>query len=148
MSTVLQIDRLPVAHADGDHLASVVHVNELLARRVLRLATEVIEEVVAIDVVLVGSTVEFHALEQLLLHIGRAGGGGERRQPVFVRHDAVERHPGREMPGPADEAWHAEGAFPVRVLLASEGRRAGIGPRVVVRAVVRRLLDDGVVRET
>ena len=68
-------------------------------------------------------------------------------QPVLVRDDAVERRARREMAGPADEAGHAVGAFPVRVLLAAERRGAGVGPGVVVRAVVGRILDDGVVGE-
>ena len=112
------------------------------------LAAEVVEQVVAVDVVLVRAAVEFHAaLEQLFLDVRRAGGGGERRQPVFVRHDAVERRARREMAGPLDEAGNAESAFPVRVLLAVERRRAGVGPGVVVRAVVGRVLHDRVVGE-
>jgi hypothetical protein len=109
------------------------------------LAAEVVEQVVAVDVVLVAAAVEFHALEQLFLDVGRAGGGGEGGQPVLVGDDAVEGHAGGEFAGPFDEAGHAEGAFPVRVLLAAEGRGAGIGPGVVVRAVVGGVLDDGVV---
>ena len=59
--------------------------------------------------------------------------------------DAVERLACRELPRPTDEARHAIGAFPVGVLLAAEGRGAGVGPGVVVRAVVGGVLDDGVV---
>ena len=61
--------------------------------------------------------------------------------------DAVERRACREVTGPADEGGHAVGAFPVGVLLAAEGHRAGIGPGVVVRAVVGGVLDDRVVGE-
>ena len=53
----------------------------------------------------------------------------------------------REMAGPAHETGNAIGAFPVRVLLTAELRGAGIGPGVVVRAVVGGILDDGVVGE-
>ena len=76
---------------------------------------------------------------------GVAGDGGEGRQPVLVRDDAVQRLAGREVAGPADESRHAIGAFPVRVLLAAERRGAGVRPGVVVRAVVGRVHDDGVV---
>ena len=103
--------------------------------------------VVAVDVVLVGAAVELHALQELLLDVRRAGGGGEGREPVLVRDDAVERRAGREVAGPAHEARDAVGAFPVRVLLAAERRGAGVGPGVVVRAVVGGILDDGVVGE-
>src|SRR5688572_32760002 len=52
------------------------------------------------------------------------------------------------MAGPADEGWNAERTYPVRVFLAAIRRRARIGPRVVVRTVVRRILHDGVFGET
>ena len=90
--------------AGGDDLADVIHIDELLARRFLGLAAQVIEHVVAIKVVLVGAAIEFHALEELFLDVRRAGGGGKGGQPVFVRDDAVERGAGREMAGPAHEA--------------------------------------------
>ncbi len=53
--------------------------------------------------------------------------------------------PAGNCPGQRDKARHAIRAFPVRVLLAAEGHGAGVGPGVVVRAVVGGVLDDGVV---
>ena len=69
------------AHDDlifaADDLADVIHINELLARRFLGLAAEVVEQVVPIDVVLVGAAVEFNAtLEQPFLDVRRTGSGG------------------------------------------------------------------------
>ena len=53
--------------------------------------------------------------------------------------------PERNLPGQRTKAGNAIGAFPVRVLLAAERRRAGIRPGVVVRAVVGRVHDDRVI---
>jgi CBS domain-containing protein len=141
---VLEIGGLPVADADGDDFAGIIDIDEL-ARAFLGFAGEVFVEVVAVDVVLVAAAVEFDALEEFFLDVGSAGGGGEGGQPVFMGNDAVEGHAGLPFAGPFDEAGHAEGAFPVRVLLAAEGRGAGVRPGVVVRAVVGGVLDDGVV---
>ena len=55
--------------------------------------------------------------------------------------------PAGKCPGQRTKHGHAVGAFPVRVLLAAERRGAGVGPGVVVRAVVGGILDDGVVGE-
>ena len=71
---VLQIDRLPVADADGGDLAAVIHIDELLAgrlrlRRCLR-RSRVIQHVVAIDVVPVGAAVQLHALRSFSLMSG------------------------------------------------------------------------------
>ena len=49
------------------------------------------------------------------------------------------------MAGPLDETGDAVGTFPVRVLLAAERSRTGIGPGVEVRAIVGGILDDCVV---
>ena len=46
---------------------------------------------------------------------------------------------------PAQEGRHAVGALPVAVLLGAERRDRGVRPGVVVRAVVGRVHDDGVV---
>ena len=97
--------------------------------------------IVAVDVVAVVAAVQLDAVAcSFSLMSGVAGGGGERRQPVLVGDDAVERLAGWEFAGPADERGHAVGAFPVAVLLAAERRGAGVGPGVVVRAVVGRVV--------
>ena len=50
-----------------------------------------------------------------------------------------------DVAGPADHRRHAEGAFPVGVLLAAERRRRRVRPGELVRAVVGRVDDDRVV---
>ena len=52
---------------------------------------------------------------------------------------SFETDAGRDLPGPADQLRDAEGAFPVRVLLAAERRHAAVRPRVHVRPVVGRV---------
>ena len=112
-----------------------------------RLAGERVGEVVAVEMDLEGLVADLHALEQLLLHVGHAGGGQQRGQHVFVREDVVEDGAGLDDAGPADGARHAVAAFPVAVLLAAEGRRAAVGPGELLRAVVGGIHDDGVVFE-
>ena len=94
------------------------------------------------------AAIDRRALQQTILDVIVTGNGRERDQPVFVGHDAVQRHARLEMPGPAHESGHTVRTFPVRVLLAAKRCRAGIGPRVVVRTVVGRVHQDRVVRHT
>src|SRR5262249_34736623 len=44
-----------------------------------------------------------------------------------------------------NQAGHPEGAFPIGILLGTERRRRGIGPGILMRAVVRRVDDDRIV---
>ena len=67
------------------------------------------------------------------------------REHVDVRDDAVEHRARLDLARPADEARHAPAAFPVGVLLAAERRVGAVRPGVVLRAVVGRVHDDGVV---
>ncbi len=99
----------------------------------------------AIDIVSIRTTIQLHSFLQFLFDISVTGSGCECRQPVFVCHNAVERHTFAKFPGPAHEGWHAVGPFPVGVLLAAKRRRAGVGPGIVMRAVVGRVEHDRVV---
>ncbi len=65
---------------------------------------------------------------------------------VHVRHHFVEDLPGRNPARRPHDARHPEGAFEARALLAAERIGAGVGPRVLPGAVVRRVDDDGVGR--
>jgi hypothetical protein len=94
---------------------------------------------VAIDVVPVFAAVQFDARLQLFDDLVVAGDGRESGQPVLVGDDAVERFACGALARPTDEAGHSKAPSHVGVLLAMERRRAGIGPRVVVRAVVGRI---------
>src|SRR6202030_3614032 len=58
----------------------------------------------------------------------------------FVRHGS-----GLDYTWPANHAWHAEGAFPVGILLVAKGRHPGVGPGVHMRTVIGAVHDDGVV---
>ena len=71
--------------------------------------------------------------------------GAERRHPVVVAHDFVGHCARLDVAGPADDARHAESAFPIGVLLAAERRHRAVGPGVHVGAVVARVDDDRVV---
>ena len=133
---------LPVGEAQGHQVAVVVDVEEVLARGLVRLAAEVPELVVAVEVDLVRLAVELRARLQAVGDVLHAHQRTEGDEPVVVRDDAVEGRSGREELRVAHEARHAEGALPVGVLLAAEGGGAGVGPGVGVRTVVGGVLDE------
>jgi hypothetical protein len=64
-----------------------------------------------------------------------------------VGDDAVDYSSGLDDAGPADEAWHAVAAFPIRVLLATERRSAAVGPAEGLDAVIGGEDDDSVIRD-
>ena len=57
------------------------------------------DEVVAVEMDLVGHVADLVALEQLLLHLRVAGHGQKGRQPVEVGDDLVGHLPGLILPG-------------------------------------------------
>ena len=85
------------------------------------------------------------ARAQLLLDLRLAGGGQQGGQPVEVAADAGDVGASGDPAGPAHQGRHAEGTFPVGVLLAAEGSHAGVGPAVHMRPVVSAVHHDRVV---
>src|SRR5687768_12089209 len=75
--SILQEDRLPVSQAHRDDLPIVIDVYELLARRLLRFAAEVVGHVVAVDVVLEVAPIQLHSDIQLVLDVRAAARSGE-----------------------------------------------------------------------
>ena len=148
LTTLLHEDDLPVVESDGEHVAVVGEVHEALARALVHLAGQVRHKVVAVDVHLVRHVADRVPGLQLLDHVRLAGGRQEGRQPVVVLDDLVRDDAGRDLAGPADHLRHAEGAFPVGVLLATERRHPPVRPRVHVRTVVGAVDDDRVLRES
>ena len=92
-----------------------------------------------------GLVADFHALQELLFHVGHARRREDRGQHVQVRHNVVVHHAGGNVARPFDHAGHAVSAFPVRVLLAAEGRHGRIRPAIHVRTVVGGIHDQRVV---
>ena len=137
---------LPVAVAQRRDAAVVRPVDELLARP-FALALERGQQVVAVEVDLVGHVADLPSLQQFFLDAGVAGGGEQGREHVLVRTDVVDDRAGLDDAGPADHAGHAVAAFPLRVLLAAEHRGAAVGPGECFRAVVGGIHDDGVLFE-
>ena len=140
-------DDLPVFEAQGHEVAVVIEVDELLARALVLLAREIGQLVIAIEVDLEGLCPRLMALEQLFLDVRLARRGHERRQPIQPADEFVGDRARLNAARPADQARHAEGAFPVGVLLAAERRRAGIGPGILMRPVIGGVEHDGVVRD-
>ena len=145
---------LVVAHAHADEQAVVVGVVEPVAGALHAVVLadgafdrrEELALVVAVEVDLVGVAVGLVALLALADDVRLAGDGAERGNPVVVAHELVGDRAGLDVARPADEARHAEGAFPVGVLLRAERRHRAVRPGVHVRAVVGGVDDDGVVR--
>ena len=146
-AALLQEHDLEVVITDRQDVAVVADVEEDLARPFLRLAGQVGQEAVAVDVVLVGAADRLVALLQLVDHVRRAGHLEEGRQPVVVLHDVVAHRAGLDLARPAHQQRDAERTFPVGVLLAAERRHAAVGPGVAVRAVVGAVHHEGVVGE-
>ena len=87
------------------------------------------------------------ALLELLDDLRLARCGHDGRDHVLVRAEIVEDGARLDHARPPDQARHAVAALPVRVLLASERRRAPVGPAHGLGAVVGRVHDDRVVRD-
>ena len=147
MRTLLLEDNLPVVVTQADERAIIVPVEELVTRTG-SLAGESVGEVVAIEMHLEGLVAHFHTFLELLLHVGHASGCHKGGQHVFVGEEVVAHRAGRDHAGPADGAGHAIAALPVFILLAAEGRRAAIGPRELLGAVVGGIHHDRVVLDT
>ena len=134
--------KLPVGEAQRDEVALVVDVEKVLARRLVRLAAQVVKLVVAVEVDLVAVSVELRARFQAVGDVLHTHQGREGHEPVIVGEDPVQDRARGEELRVADEARHAERALPVGVLLAAEGGGAGVGPGVGVRAFVGEVLDE------
>ncbi len=94
---------------------------------------------------LIRVAIGFVALETLAHDVRLARNRAQRGDPVIVAHQFVGDRAGLDMSGPANEARHAEGAFPVGVLLGAEWRHRAVRPGVHVRAVVAAVDDDRVI---
>ena len=85
------------------------------------------------------------ALQELVVDVRFAGGRDQRRRPVLGGEDVVDLGPRRHQAGPADHRRDAIAAFPIRVLLAAERRRAAVRPGESLGAVVGGVDDDRIV---
>ena len=125
--------QLPLTVAQRREVAVVGPVEELLARRLLLLALEVRQQVVAVEVDLVVAAHGRVAREQLLLDVGLAGRGQQRRQHVLVREHVVVDRARLDHARPSDQGRHPVAAFPVgcssRRGTASCRRPASSSPR-------------------
>ena len=137
--------QLPLTVAQRREVAVVGPVEELPARRLLLLALEVRQQVVAVEVDLVVAAHGRVAREQLLLDVGLADRGQQRRQHVLVREHVVVDRARLDHARPSDQGRNPVAAFPLGVLLAAERRRAAVRPAHHLGAVVGRVHHDGVV---
>src|SRR5207244_13142882 len=101
--------------------------------------------VVAIQVVLISPVAKLDALKQLIGYVRVASSSEERGKPVQAGENAVLNRVCLNVPGPAQDARHAETAFEDRAFALCERRRAPIGPRKEFGAFVRGEADDGVI---
>src|SRR5215813_5676282 len=104
---------LPVAHAQRQDLAVVADIEEELSGALPGLANKVREQVVAIDVDLVGLIAGRVALQQLRADVLLARSGEKCGQPVLMRGDVVQYSSMFDLARPAHEDRHAPAAFPV-----------------------------------
>ena len=137
----------PIVVADRHQVAVVGPIDELLPRRLLHLAFQERHEVIAIEVHLEGLAVGLVALHHLGDEVGLTRGGGRGGKQILMGADIIDHLLGFDHPGPADERWHTEGAFPASRLLTLKRRRAAIGPGEDFSAVVRGVNNDRVVSD-
>src|SRR6185437_11234190 len=88
------------------------------------------------------------AVAALRHNVRLAGRRTERGDQVVMGEHLIVDRVRLDNPGPADQGWDAETAFPVGRLLATERCRAAVGPRHHLRTVIGRVDDDRVVRDT
>src|SRR6266850_1471316 len=138
---------LPVFVTHGDEIAVVVEVDELLARAAWLLTGEIGKLIVAVEMNFPGLAPGLVTFEQLVLDVRIAGCRHEGWHPVEGTDDVVRDRAWLNASGPADHAWHAERAFPVRILLAAERRRTGIRPGILMWTIVGSVDHDGVVAD-
>src|SRR6266516_2728133 len=95
--------------------------------------------------VLISPVAEFHTLKQLIGYVRVASSSEERGKPVQAGENAVLNRVCQNVPGPAQDARHAETAFEDRAFALCERRGAPIGPGKELSAIVGGEDDDGVV---
>src|SRR5262245_32218256 len=128
---------LVVTHSHRDNLAVVAEIHKGLPRALLRLAGHVRNQVVAVEMDLVGRASDLVAIEALLSDLVIPGYVQVRRKHIDVRADSVQRRASLDLVRPEEETRHAPATLPTRVLLATEGRVGAVRPGVVLRTVVR-----------
>ena len=102
----------------------------------------------AINVVVIHAAIQFHSFLKFFFDIGFTGSCCKCRQPVFMSHDSIECHSSRKLLGPPHKCGYSIGPFPVTVFFTSKRCCRRIGPRIEVRAVVRRIKNDSVFSKT
>jgi hypothetical protein len=141
-----------------DELADIIEVKECLARRLVFLPGQVRKLVESVEVVVIGAAACPPSRKEPVLpcancrvladaDTGIARCGKERREPVEPRDNIVRDRSRLDKAWPADHRRHTEGAFPIGVLLAAEWRHGSVRPRIHMRTVIRRIENDGVVRD-
>src|SRR4051794_38412234 len=85
------------------------------------------------------------AVEKLFRNVGLSGSREKRWQPILMRADVIQHGTCFDLSRPTYERGHPPAAFPVGILLTTIGGDAGVWPAVVVRAIICRIHDDGVV---
>src|SRR5436309_5593554 len=98
--------------------------------------------------VLISPVAEFHTLKQLIGYVRVASSSEERGKPVQAGENAVLNRVCQNVPGPAQDARHAETAFEDRAFALRERGSAAIVPRKEFGAIVRSKDNDGVVVQT
>ena len=146
---------LVVILAQAHQQAVVIRIEELVARAFGPVinpggAANVAEEsglVESVEVHLVIDAVGRVAGFEFVDDIRLAGGGTKGRYPVVMAHDLIADRAGLDHAGPTDQAGHAEGAFPIGVLLRTEPGHGAVGPGVHVGTVIAGIDNDGIVRD-
>src|SRR5436305_5823735 len=93
-----------------------------LARALLNLASQIRNQIMAVEVDLIGHVADGVALQQLVFNVGIAGHRSECRQPVMMGDHLVGHGARLDLARPSHHAWHPKGPLPISVLLVTERR--------------------------
>src|SRR5262249_50777343 len=118
-------------------VAVIAPVHHLLARPFLGVTPKRGHQVVAVEVYLEGLVSRRVAFQALFDDVGIARTRQDGGQHVLVGADFAVHGARLDDARPAHDARYAPAAFPVRGLLAPEGRRAAVRPTKYLSAVVR-----------
>jgi hypothetical protein len=96
----------PIVVAQTSQIAIVGEIEKLLTRALLLRAGQVRQQVVAVEMHLVGHAAGLVAGEQLLLDVRHPGRGEQGRHPVEVRNDPVQYAAWFDLARPTDQSRH------------------------------------------
>src|SRR6516162_9713513 len=142
---LLDKGHLPVLVTKREKVSVVTPIEKLLSRRLLHLAFEVGDQVIAVRVDMVRLAAKLTVLQAIIRDHSITCSSRKGWQEIFVCEKVVVDGAGLDDTRPTDQSGDPITTFKVGCLLSSIRRAAAIGPCHHLRAIVRRVYNDRVV---